>query len=372
MDFKCYTIGRMNKKIIKSHEAMFESIKHIDEDGVEYWFARELMPLLGYDKWANFQKIINKAKQSLQKTYQQTQDHFAEVGKMIKIGAGTNKETFREVIDYKLTRRACYLIAQNGDSRKEAIALAQNYFASQTRKQELREVKEKDVERILARRKLSESEKKFAGVMNERGVDGKGIAEIKSAGDAALFGKPTQEVKDELGIRKDKPLADHLPTISIKAKDLATEMTTFKTREKDLHGKDSIKVEHIFNNSAVRKILTESGIYPERLPVEEDIKKLEKKYSEAEIQKIEDSKLLSMGVLEIDIRDIFDKKELERIKITIANNPGNSKLRIYYGGEKDMKVIERDIHINSDLVDGLRKYLVITDASLPDEDLEKS
>src|SRR5690606_37006194 len=213
---------------INKNSNIFESIRHLNEDGEEYWYARELMSVLEYDKWGNFEKVIKKARESLEKSYPQSSEHFAEVSKKIKIGKGTKQEASRSINDFKLTRRACYLIAQNGDSRKKAIALAQNYFATQTRKQELKEmqeIKEKDIERILARRKLTESEKKFAGVVTEHGVDGKGIAEIKSSGDAALFGEPTNEVKKKLGIPGSKPLADHLPTITIKAKDLAAEMT---------------------------------------------------------------------------------------------------------------------------------------------------
>lgn len=347
-------------------ESIFESIRHLDEEGVEYWFARELMPLLGYDKWANFQKIVNKAKKSLQTTYQQTNDHFAEVGKMIRIGTGTNKESTRKVIDYKLSRRACYLIAQNGDSRKEAIALAQNYFASQTRRQELRSIREKDIERILARRKLTESEKKFAGIMNSRGIDGKGIAEVKSAGDEALFGKPTKEVKEELGIQKNKPLADHLPTISIKAKDLATEMTTFKMEENDLLGTDPIKNEHRLNNSAVRKMLTENGIFPEILPAEEDVKKLEKKYTLDQIQNVEDGRLLAVSTLDIDVRDISDRETLEEIKFTVQNNPGDILLRIFYGERGDLRIINTTIDINPETLSVLRPYLVLVDKEFQD------
>lgn len=351
----------MTTSINKQNDSIFESIKHLDSEGSEFWYARELMSVLGYDKWSNFLKVIERAKQSLQKTYSQTEDHFAEISKKIKIAEGTNKEAERNIVDFKLTRRACYLIAQNGDSRKEAVSLAQNYFASQTRKQELREIKEKDIERILARRKLSESEKKFSGVMNERGVDGRGIAEIKSAGDEALFGERTSEVKKKLGIEQSKPLADHLPTISIKAKDLATEMTTFNSLENNLLGKEKIKIEHVSNNAAVRKMLSESGIYPERLPAEEDVKKLEKKYSEDEIHEIEDSKVLSVNTLEIDIRGVSNEEDLEKIATLIKNNQGDSRLKIYYGSQNSPKVIIKEIQINSDIIGGLRKYLVVSE-----------
>jgi DNA-damage-inducible protein D len=355
----------MKEKLLTNQNTnIFESIKKIDKDGNEYWLARELMPLLEYDKWTNFDNVIARSIQSLKSTYPQTEDHFTEVGKKIKVAVGTIKETVREVKDYKLSRRACYLIAQNGDSRKEAIALAQNYFAEQTRKQEIREVREKDVKRILARRKLTESDKKLSGVMTSRGVDGPGIAEIKSAGDQALFGESTKQVKEKMGIKKSKPLADHLPTISIKAKDLATEMTTYKTQQKNIHGKYPIKNIHVDNNSAVRNMLTASGIYPEQLPAEEDIKKLEKKYTQKQINKISDSKLMATDILEIDIRSITDKTKLDSIKNTIVHNQGSSILRIYYGSMKDTKMIEREIQINPEVVSALRPYLIFTDASL--------
>jgi DNA-damage-inducible protein D len=348
----------------KQDTNIFESIKHLDEIGEEYWNARELMPVLEYKTWEGFHEVVKRAEHALSKIYPQTTDHFRQLKKMIKVAAGTNKETKRSIVDYELTRRACYLIAQNGDSRKQAIALAQNYFATQTRKQELKEIKEKDIERILVRRKLTESEKKFSGVMTELGIDGKGIAEIKSSGDAALFGEPTSEVKKKLGISQSTPLADHLPSISLKAKDLATEMTTFKTQDKQLSGKDLVKIEHISNNSAIRKMLTESGIYPERLPAEEDIKKLEKKYTEEDIQEIEDTKMLNLDTIEIDIREVTTEDELKRIRSVIMNNQGNSKIKIYYGSLDNTKLIERDIQINKEVIDSLRKYLVVTDSTL--------
>lgn len=348
-------------KLSEENQSIFESIKHLDAKNVEFWTARELMPLLEYTKWDNFLKVIQKAKLSLQRILPHPDEHITEIGKKYTIASGTKNKATGVMVDFKLSRRACYLIAQNGDSKKEAIALAQNYFASQTRKQEVKELKEKDIEGILARRKLTESEKKFAGIMNERGVEGRAIAEVKSAGDEALFGKPTQDVKNKLGIPRDKPLADHLPTISIKAKDLATEMTTFKIIERDYKGKDRIKNEHVSNNSAVRKMLTESGIYPERLPVEEDVKKLEKKYSQDEIQVIEDSKLLSMNILEIDLRGVQEEEEIRKIQNIIKNNQGNSKLRVYYGSELNVKILERDIQINEEVISGLRRYLVITE-----------
>lgn len=349
----------MNTPHIKKN-ADFDHIKQSDDLASEFWYARELMPLLGYKTWEGFSNVIKKARTSLERVYPDSTDHFRQVSKKIRIATGTNKESTRAIEDYKLTRRACYVIAQNGDSRKEAIALAQNYFASQTRKQELLETKEKEIERILARKKLSETEKKFSGVMTERGITGREIAEIKSSGDEALFGNPTSTLKDNLGIRKQKPLADHLPTISIKAKDLATEMSVHNTNEKNLAGKNQIKSEHNRNNCAVRKMLTENGIYPERLPSEEDVKKLERKYTQDEIKELAEHKLLGLELIEIDISNVSNNDELEKIQSIIKSNQGDSMIKIHYGMKGGRRVIEREIQINSEVLRGLREYIVVT------------
>lgn len=349
---------------INTTKHSFDQIRKVDNDGLEYWEARELMSLLEYTDWRNFENVIRKARISLQKVYPQNSDHFVEVNKMIKIASGTKKETFRAEDDYRLSRYACYLIAQNADPKKKSVALAQSYFAVQTRKQEIKEERDKVIERIIARRKLSETEKKFSGVIKQRNVDKKGIAEIKSAGDWALFGSSTKEIKKKHGIKDSKPLADYLPTITIKAKDLATEITTFKTQEKDLDGVNDIKFEHINNNKAVRKLLNENGIYPERLPIEEDINKLTKKFSETEIIKIENSKFLGTDKLEIDITNVFDENEIKNISKLIKNNQGNSKLIIYYGSKAYPKILEREIQINADVIAKLRKYIVINNDAL--------
>ena len=263
----------MKKEIIKSLTNTFESHSYMTENGIEFWYARDLQHLLGYTKWDNFVKVINKAKTSCEASGNNISDHFADVGKMVKIGSGTE----REINDVILTRYACYLTAQNGDSRKEQIAFAQNYFAVQTRKFELIEKRIKDWERLKARQKLTLSEKELSELIYEKTGSDKNFGLIRSKGDQALFGKTTQQMKNRLGVPKGRALADFLPAITIKAKDFATEITVFNTKEKDLRTERQISTEHITNNRSVRKILLQRGIKPEELPSEEDIKKLERR-----------------------------------------------------------------------------------------------
>jgi|GEM_PF-586894 len=344
---------------LDKNESLFDSIRKTDNSGQEFWLARDLMPVLEYDKWTNFKNVILKAKESLSRTYPQPSDHFAEVGKMIKVAAGTDKEAMRQVSDYKLTRYACYLIAQNGDPTKEAIALAQSYFAVQTRRQELNQEKNTNLERVIARKKLSETEKKFSGVLTEHGVDSRGIAEIRSAGDQALFNKDTREMKRILGTGKGRPLADYIPTITLKAKDLATEMTTFQTQRKNLQQKDPIKFEHIHNSSEVRKVLNQNGIYPEQLPAEEDIRKLERKLSQEDVKKLKTNDFSQQTELIIDLSNVREIDALQKVKLIIANNPGTTPLKIFYGNLNSLKMFTTSIQINSTTITGLRPYIVI-------------
>jgi DNA-damage-inducible protein D len=268
---------QFNLKTMKRTEILdllkkFESISY-ETEGVECWSARELQKLLGYSKWENFEKVLEKAKIACEHAGSDSKDHFPDVRKMI--GAGKGAEI--QVVDVALTRYACYLIAQNGDARKPEVAFAQTYFAVQTRKAEVIEKRILEKERVNAREKLSKTESQLSQILYEKGVDDKGFAIIRSKGDQALFLLSTQKLKERMNIPKNRPIADFLPTVSIKAKDLAAEMTSFNVQNNDLAGQGTIEVEHVDNNTAVRKMLLKRGIKPEELPVAEDVKIIQRK-----------------------------------------------------------------------------------------------
>lgn len=277
----------MKKEFISELFKKFEDACY-DFDGVECWSARELQDILGYSQWRNFKNVIDKAQKSCEQAGEEAKNHFAEFSKMVEIGSGAQKP----VEDIALTRYACYLIAQNGDATtKSEIAFAQTYFAVQTRKQEIIEKRLLDVARVTAREKLSQSEKKLSGIIFERGVDNKSFALIRSKGDQALFGgRTTNDMKRILQVPANRPLADFLPTLTIKAKDFATELTSHNVIDKDLKGDSQITKEHIENNLAVRKMLQDRGVKPEQLPPSEDIKKVERRLESEEKKILKDVK----------------------------------------------------------------------------------
>ena len=274
----------MKKELILDLFEKFEAACYLIED-TECWSARELQTILGYAEWRNFLNAIEKAKNACETAGEQLQHHFVDVSKMVDIGSGTQ----RRIDDIALTRYACYLIAQNGDpTKKPEIAFAQTYFAVQTRRQELIEQRLLDRDRVSAREKLSKTENKLSGIIYERGVDEKGFAIIRSEGDKALFGgRSTQDMKRKLAVPDGRPLADFLPTLTIKAKDFAAELTNHNVVDKDLRGQSRIQQEHIDNNLAVRKILHERGVKPEQLPPAEDVKKVERRIKSEEKKVVE-------------------------------------------------------------------------------------
>ena len=268
----------MKTEIIQSLTSTFEASAQQTEDGVEYWLARDIQHLLGYSKWENFLNVVSKAKTACEVSGHQVSDHFPDVRKMVDLGSGSQ----REVEDIMLTRYACYLIAQNGDPKKQEIAFAQTYFAVQTRRAELIEQRLLEAERVFARKKLSTTEKELSEVIFEQTGGNENFAIIRSKGDQALFGKTTQAMKAHWQVPDTRPLADFAPTIILKAKDFATEITIVNSRQHKLATETAISREHVTNNEAVRRTLIERGIRPESLPAAEDVKKVERRLTSEE------------------------------------------------------------------------------------------
>lgn len=282
----------MDLQRINQHKQVFDEIVHFvksdnETEQIEVWFARQLQSVLGYARWENFLIAIGRAVESCKSQNINIDDHFREVTKMVDLGSGAK----RELKDYMLTRFACYLIAQNGDPKKEEVAFAQGYFAVQTRKAEIIAEHLNQLSRLETRDRLRTSEKQLSRNIYERGVDDKGFGRIRSKGDTALFGgKTTEDMKRRLGIKSTRHLADFLPTLTITAKNLATEMTNYNVEQKNLHGEPIITKEHIQNNVSVRQMLGQRGIKPEELPAAEDIKKVERRVAsnEKKIEKTSD------------------------------------------------------------------------------------
>ena len=321
----------------------FELLKN-ESDNIEFWYARDIQPLLSYKRWEDFKKVVEKARSACESSGFDSDDHFRYAPKMVNIGSNAE----REIDDIALTRYACYLIAQNGDPRKTEIAFAQTYFATQTRKLELIQQRIKDLERIEARHKLQETEKQLSSVVYNRGFEEKDFAIMRSKGDMALFGgRDTKTMKAILGVPKGRPLADFTDTVIIKGKDFAAAMTAFNVEARDMHGVRQISKEHVINNDAVRDALVSRGIYPERLPAREDIKKIERKLKSKGIE-------LPRGKESLAGIDENGNKEFELLIIDISKDLWKIALLI-------MSTKPGGIIMTRELIEEVPKYIEISE-----------
>lgn len=281
----------METELVQTLTTTFEAHAQKTEGGVEFWLARDIQFLLGYAKWDNFLNVVSKAKTACEVSEHKASNHFADVRKMVGLGSGSQ----REIEDIMLTRYACYLIAQNGDPKKQEIAFAQTYFAVQTRRAELIEQRLLETERVSARHKLSSTEKELSQVIYEQAGGDNNFAVIRSKGDQALFGKSTQAMKAQWNVPDNRPLADFAPTIILKAKDFAAEITIFNARQHGMKNESAISSEHITNNQVVRNTLLERGIRPESLPAVEDVKKVERRLATEEKKSLKNPGALPSG-----------------------------------------------------------------------------
>jgi DNA-damage-inducible protein D len=283
-------IDPMKRALIHKLAATLEKLVHKETaTGTEFWLARDLQKVLGYQRWSNFEKVIQKAMHACELAGNDASDHFLPIDKMEELASKKSQQ----VSDYALTRYACYLIAQNANSAKEAVAFAQTYFALQTRRQEMIESRLADQERIDARKKLSQSEKVLSGLIYEHVENEGGFRRIRTKGDQALFGGvTTRQMKRRLKTPKGRALADFLPTITIKAKDFANEITNFSIKRDYLHTEAQIAREHIKNNREIRKLLGRRKIKPEELPAAEDVRKVEKRLLLEEKSLSQEAKLI--------------------------------------------------------------------------------
>lgn len=289
----------MNKKKLNQYRDRLTELAHTLENEagtIDVWYARDIQKALDYTKWQNFQKVVAKAAEACENASQSVSDHFTEVSKTIQMPKGAT----REIQDILLTRYACYLIAQNADPSKEVVAFAQSYFAVQTRLNELNEKElservEADL-RLKARDRLKESEKELSRAIHERGLPDASFARIRSQGDAALFGRSTGEMKKKLQVPKGRPLADFLHRVLISGKAFAADLTSLSIETDNLATEQAITFEHVKNNTDVRKMLIERGVYPENLPPQEDIKKLERRLKKLDKKALEElNKLIESG-----------------------------------------------------------------------------